>query len=324
MKNTTLRLGAALTLSLVCGATASAQGSTTLEVFLGPNERYELTYISEVAEFVSGSPNTATYLLPAGSVLLSDPGFGVSTLTTDVTLFIQLGFDRLVFEFDQNTFMRFDGVGLTSAELPALQGSLSNATVFEDRFVFTAGSGAFLTQPFTDVDTPPIFAQSEDFSEGFCYGNEDSCASCPCDNAALFSFPGGCRNSTFRSAQLEMSDGELYVRDATLDSFAVLISGGNTMTQSGCPATGGMQSMMMDGLRCVGGNVMRHGVRPTDSDGETGTPWIVTPNEVPNGAPIAGQTIYVQAVYRESMTGGCFTGQNTTNALAIRPILLVE
>ena len=322
MKNQITRFGTALALSLVCSSVASAQGTSNIDVTIIPDdggltERYRITYVTEVAEAISISPNNSSYLLPAGSVSIGNADSSEVTLNTDVTLFVVSGFDRMVFQFETNVFMRFDGLGLTSSELPQLDGFLSGATVDQNTLVYTAGPSGFLSQPFTG--TTFINAFFEDYAEGFCYGNQDSCVTCPCENEALFGNEGGCRNSVFRSARLENDNGDLFVEDATIETFAVLISGNTTLSTPGCLAAGGMQSAFMDGLRCVGGNVIRHGVRTTDFDGATSTPWSITPNDVSSGAPTAGQTIYVQAVYRDSLTGGCLTGQNTTNALAIRP-----
>ena len=80
----------------------------------------------------------------------------------------------------------------------------------------------------------------------------------------------------------------------------------------------------MDGLRCVGFGLKRHGGRQTDSNGDSGVTsphW--GPPDGPSGGIMAhgsfinGQTRAFQIFYRETVSRSCMTGLNTSNALEI-------
>jgi len=88
-----------------------------------------------------------------------------------------------------------------------------------------------------------------------------------------------------------------------------------------CFGTGsGIQSFSLDGLRCVVQSVLRHGVRPSDVNGEIGVTtngWGV-PNGLFNfGAFFAGLTKHFQIVYRDDDLAICMTGQNTSQAMSV-------
>ena len=109
---------------------------------------------------------------------------------------------------------------------------------------------------------------------------------------------------------------------ATSSSFAVLVSGDNRLPQAGpCPVGSGVTSASLDGLRCVGGALQRHGTRATNVLGTTNTPW--GPPGGPAGGLIAqggftsGQTRHFQAFYREAPAAGCGTGQNTSQGVSV-------
>ena len=74
---------------------------------------------------------------------------------------------------------------------------------------------------------------------------------------------------------------------------------------------------VLDGKRCVGGAVLRHGARMMDSNGAVGpisSHW--GPGILSHPAFSAGQTRYFQAFYRENPSTSCMTGQNTSNAIS--------
>lgn len=180
----------------------------------------------------------------------------------------------------------------------------------------------------------------------FCFGDGGAtpgCTSCPCGNDALPGSLGGCVNSSSRSARL-IARGlprigadslRFEVTGAKGDSFAILVSAANALPLMGaCPTGSGIQSPELDGLRCVGGGLVRHGTRRTDGNGDVGPPWNfpIPINWLPNGwgpprGPegglllqsgfAAGQTRHFQVFYRELITLGCGTGQGTTNAVSV-------
>ena len=176
----------------------------------------------------------------------------------------------------------------------------------------------------------------------FCHGDSGGagfadffgCQPCPCTNEAPAGARGGCLNSGTRSAVLSaegsasVSTGDLrfVVESANRGVFVILSSADNRLPAQGLisPCTGmGMSSAFSDGLRCIGGNVLRHGVRVADDLGEVGdtTPgWggVDAPGSLAMANGFApGRTRQFQATYREEVTFGCGTGRNTTNAVSV-------
>ena len=113
---------------------------------------------------------------------------------------------------------------------------------------------------------------------------------------------------------------------ANPSTFAVLLSGAEllpTNPLNPCPAGSGIRSALLDGLRCVGVGLQRHGVRATDAEGDVG----LTNNGWGGGDPPAigliaqggfqlGQTRHWQVFYREASALVCMRGLNTTNAVS--------
>ena len=108
----------------------------------------------------------------------------------------------------------------------------------------------------------------------------------------------------------------------TVSSFGLLFSGDNRLPAMGaCPPGSGVTSGTLDGLRCMGGNAIRHGSRALDAAGATTNGW------GPPAAPAAGlgvtagftsgQTRHFQVFLREMPTAGCMTGVNTSNGVSI-------
>ena len=76
----------------------------------------------------------------------------------------------------------------------------------------------------------------------------------------------------------------------------------------------------MDGIRCVGQGLLRHGARPSDANGEIGT----TTNGWgdPNGffgfsSFAAGSTKHFQLFYRDDTGFGCGSGLNTSQSVRV-------
>ena len=172
--------------------------------------------------------------------------------------------------------------------------------------------------------------QIVDATEEYCFGEAGACTPCPCANGAAVGAGGGCLNSAGGSGRLigsgiaSSSDDTLRfsVTSATPSTFGVLVSASNALPTSGaCPPGSGVQSAALDGLRCVGGGLLRHGARSTDVNGDIGAttnawgpPGGPARGLVANGGFAGGQTRHFQVFYREVPTLGCGTAQNTTNA----------
>ncbi len=165
-------------------------------------------------------------------------------------------------------------------------------------------------------------------------GDQAGCTNCPCGNNAPLGSAGGCLNSTGTSAELVASgtpnplDDQLRfeVTGANPGTFGILLSASQLLPSNPanpCPAGSGVQAMALDGIRCIGVGLKRHGVRATDANGDIGvtnTGWggIDPPmvGLIAQGGFVSGQTRHWQAFYREAGTLVCQRGQNTTNALS--------
>ena len=170
-------------------------------------------------------------------------------------------------------------------------------------------------------------------------GDGMGCTPCPCGNDAASTDGGGCINSAGTSARLirsgsssVASGGLRFDGDGmTPSSFAVLTSGDNLAPQNPanpCFGTGnGVQSLVLDGLRCAVQNTQRHGGRPVAADGTVGSStngW-GPPNGPLNGMGgiaaqggfTSGTTRFFQVFYRELPGTVCLTEQNTTQASGV-------
>ncbi len=162
----------------------------------------------------------------------------------------------------------------------------------------------------------------------------NGCSDCPCGNNAPLDSRGGCLNSTAQSAELQASGiptpfGDSLHFDvvgANPGTFGILISGAQLLPANPanpCPAGSGITSSALDGFRCVGQALRRHGTRATDANGDIGLTnagW--GGNDPPTGGLIAqggfeiGQTRHWQVFYREASNLVCMRGQNSTNAIS--------
>ena len=199
-------------------------------------------------------------------------------------------------------------------------------TVGLDRFIaIQVIVGQLTSQPCNTYDLEVQISGPEPSSYvPFCFG-DGSGLDCPCLNN---SDGGGCRNSTGKGAILNHNAGAFF--DPAFDqlgltmvlgppqSFAILVSADNALPQ----ANPGLGILAFDGLRCIGGNLRRLGIRATDVNGETLDPWgwpgaPVGGGLFAQGGFVLGQTALFQVFYRDSMNAACATGQNSTNALRV-------
>lgn len=154
---------------------------------------------------------------------------------------------------------------------------------------------------------------------------------CPCDNQG-FGFRG-CLNSVGDSAELlktgstSVSLGEFQIGmcNGVPGAFAILVSGAAVAPQNPSNpcfgANSGVQSVVLDGLRCAVQSLQRHGVRQLDALGEAGLDSM-NPGWGESAGPselgfVAGDQRAFQIFYRDDPTLVCMTGQNTTQALIV-------
>ena len=208
----------------------------------------------------------------------------------------------------------------------------------------TAMANSFISLDIVEIDTfwsPTGFAPDTAVVElpavfdSICNGDggdQMGCTECPCGNNAPKGTIGGCMNSAGSSTQL-VGSGSRSVMAADLRFQAIgapaLTTAVLTSSTALAPANAanpcfglnsGVQSISLDGLRCAVQNVLRHGVRPSDVNGEIG----VTTNGwgEPNGffnfsAFVAGNTRHFQIIHRDENTQVCGTGQNSSQAISV-------
>ena len=170
-------------------------------------------------------------------------------------------------------------------------------------------------------------------------GDQMGCTPCPCGNESAIGAGTGCQNSSGVGAELlpsgsasvtamDPDDLRFEMAGGTPSSFAVLTSGnaiapGNAMN----PCFGmdsGVQSAVLDGLRCAVQSTQRHGGRPVAADGTVGVStngWGGASGPptglADQGGFTAGQTRHYQVFYRELPGQVCLTEQNTTQAVTV-------
>ncbi|MEM7515760.1 MAG: hypothetical protein AAF368_02395, partial [Planctomycetota bacterium] len=202
------------------------------------------------------------------------------------------------------------------------------------------GSGGWIAAGapgfFGDGYSEALLFDTENEQSMFCFGEgaaNGACADCPCSNNAADGAIGGCLHSGGLSAEIQVSGVasaandtlQFGVRQATPQTFAVLLSGAVALPAAGSCQAAGLTDPILDGLRCVGSNLLRHGLRATDGSGNGTLPWGSTAG--PAGGLVAdtgasvGQTRFFQTFFREASDQGCGTGIATANAVrvAIRP-----
>ena len=170
-------------------------------------------------------------------------------------------------------------------------------------------------------------------------GDQMGCTPCPCNNEAPAGSLTGCLHSAgvgaaligYLSASVAASnpdDLRFDMQGGTPNSFAVLISGASIAPRNiANPCFGsdaGVQSSVLDGLRCAVMNVQRHGGRPIDFLGDVG---LVGPGWGGESGPpagiaatagfVAGETRHFQAFYRELPGVVCSTQQNTSQSVTV-------
>lgn len=158
-----------------------------------------------------------------------------------------------------------------------------------------------------------VFRRRDLLSSSYCHGYGGSGA-CPCGNASAAGSGEGCRNST-GSGALVLADGSSSVgRDDLVLRASQLPAARSALLFAGTGTLGGGSGVVLgDGLRCVGGFIVRFDVLLTDGNGVA----IWGPGLRVKGGWNAGDQREFQVWYRDP-GGPCSSGLNLSNALQVR------
>jgi hypothetical protein len=145
----------------------------------------------------------------------------------------------------------------------------------------------------------------------FC-DSYSSTTGCPCGNVG--SSGEGCANSMGWGASLT-AGGTSSVTQSDLHfiSIGLIPSQPSILFQGDQALAGGHGLLFGDGLRCVGVNVKRMGIRPADAVGSA--MWV--PALGPPTTWVPGDVQRFQVWYGNSLGSPCGTGFNTTNAIEV-------
>ena len=153
---------------------------------------------------------------------------------------------------------------------------------------------------------------------GYCFGDGSGTA-CPCSNSG--SLGHGCDNSQLTGGGQLSAHGVASVSaDSVLLRATALVEPGNVVfVQGDQQQAGGAGIVFADGLRCIGGSLVRLGARPVSGgeaslgSGNPGDPSIAAQGQVP--AP--GATRHYQVWYRDNNPFCTAELNNLTNGVSI-------
>ncbi len=147
----------------------------------------------------------------------------------------------------------------------------------------------------------------------YCEGGQGACP-CANDNDGTNS-PAGCANGSFSGGAglVHLGTTSVTAGDLTLSSRGLTPSAVGVFFQGNNALNGGAGVPFGDGIRCVGGGVIRLEVVVIDSNGDSDT----TVNVSLRGGVVGGETKRYQLWYQDLQTTLCGAGFNLTNALEV-------
>ena len=150
----------------------------------------------------------------------------------------------------------------------------------------------------------------------YCSGDPGVGTPCPCGNDNDGSVPGsGCANGVFASGARLRAAGHPGISLDTLVMVATGLEPDETalFVQGNDQVNGGDGNIFGDGLRCVGGGMIRLEVRRSDGVGSACTSVAIAAA----GGVSAGDTKHYQCLYRNPTGSPCATGFNLSNGYTI-------
>jgi len=190
-----------------------------------------------------------------------------------------------------------------------------DATNLEGFDVSMQGNSILVGAPWHSHDGATASGASHLFhlepGHSFCFG-ETSLQLCPCNNFS--GFDRGCSNSTGVGASLDAEGSTSVVHDNLVLRSSNLPAGLGLFVQANNYIFGffGYGSPFGDGLRCVGGGLIRLEVQRS-SDGSSHTTIPIASR----GKVSASDTKYYQHYYRDTNGSACGAGFNLSNAYVI-------
>lgn len=295
------------------------EGTTLRDTVLpGPRLEFELAAPEGEVLFVAGADPTDNDLLLISDLALPGPIPRVLLDTASVTIGFPAEPERVL------TYTNSLPVGPGEFSLRSNVGTnLLPVGAFSPRVSITVlidGSDWQSAAELASRFTLSVEFDAQDNGAPFCAGDGTG-TECPCGNSAATG--RGCQNSSGAGARLVMS-GEPSLGADTLEfaldggpsgSFAVLMSAVAQLNDG----LGIRGTPPMDGLRCIGGGMIRHGARAIDGTGAVVAPW----NQAAQGGIVAnlgvpvGIVRHFQAYLRDLPGEGCGTGINTSNAVSV-------
>lgn len=169
--------------------------------------------------------------------------------------------------------------------------------------------------PYAGLRIEVRAATTSSVGTAYCFG-DGSATSCPCGNASASGSQAGCLNSAGTAARLAVI-GEASLSDDSLRLVGTGMPAGNALYLQGTTMqSGGLGVVLGDGLRCVGGTLVRLGAK-TNSGGASLHP---AAGELPisvKGAVLAPGTRTYQVWYRDTASFCSPDPYNLSNAVEI-------
>ena len=301
-----------------------------------------------------GGVSSSTQIAVHNSIIAGNNAISLVGGDVDVSgSFDSIGFN-LIGQNEGGGFTFFNGVngnqvGTPAAPLDPLLGPLQDNGGPTETHALLPGSPALdlgdpvnfepidqRGEPRPQTNGPDIGAfEADGILRDLCNGDggdQAGCSACPCGNEAPPGTIGGCLHAGGGSMRLvatgsnSITSADLRIEavDGPANTPAVLISGAALAPANPAnPCFGqdsGVQSMQLDGLRCVVQDILRHGLRTTDSLGSIGatTPgWGDADAFFQFAAFVSGGERQFQLFFRQPLPAVCQTGQNTSQAVSV-------
>lgn len=252
--------------------------------------------------FVAGKIGTDRFLCrmdPLDGAILSSVSLGA--LTDDVVamafdtplghLYCLLKSSNVIVEVQPGT-----GAVLSQTTLP------SNLTIQNDvnaGMAFNELGNVLYVSKGTLAEADRIHVLARELEVSYCAGDAAS-AACPCANHGAAG--SGCANSVFpEGARLAASGNALVSADSTTLRCSRIPPGANALFYQGTLPLGGVGTVFGDGLRCVGGIVIRLGTEQAAASGLAQYPGPGDLDVSVRGlVPAAGASRFYQVWYRNA------------------------